>query len=194
MTVVASKATPAQIANALQRLALAVGGRTGDLQSLVKGIQLRVATAQTAQVQRDFVAKARGGKGSDGITWPPLKPATIAARRATAKEKRAAKKSPLGQRAFLAGRKVEILRDRGELGRSFSPGAPGNIIRLMRGYVIVGTNKKPWHHRGNKNLPARPFWPDGKRHKAPPGYYQPALKALQSGLTEAAVRLVTGRA
>lgn len=34
-----------------------------------------------SEVQRAFLTKSRGGVGSDGIQWPPLKPETIARRR-----------------------------------------------------------------------------------------------------------------
>jgi len=70
--------------------------------------------------------------------------------------------------AVLGGRKVDALRDTGELFRSLTPGvedrpsgADGQILRVAPGSVIVGTNKKPWHHKGIPGrLPARPLWPE----------------------------------
>lgn len=71
----------------------------------------------------------------------------------------------------LGNRQVDILRDTGELLRSLQPGVDaqpsgndGQIIRVGEGRITVGSNKKPWHHRGNPpRLPSRPLWPlDGK--------------------------------
>jgi hypothetical protein len=66
----------------------------------------------------------------------------------------------------LGGRTVQTLRDTGELFNSLSPGVQGSappdgqIFRTPPGAIIVGTNKKPWHHAGIPGkLPARPFWP-----------------------------------
>lgn len=91
----------------------------------------------------------------------------------------------------LGGRTVPILRDTGELFRSFSPGtgdapggADGQILRLAAGLITVGTNKKPWHHAGIPGrLPARPFWPT---NGALPDPWQKALcRTLQRGMIEA---------
>lgn len=49
--------------------------------SLVRGVQLRVAGALLSEIEQAFIAKSRGGVGSDGIRWPPLKRETIAQRR-----------------------------------------------------------------------------------------------------------------
>lgn len=97
--------------------------------------------------------------------------------------------------AVLGSRKVDILRDTGELLRSFSPGiedrpsgADGQIFRTEPGAVIVGSNKKPQHHRGIKGrLPARPFWPlDGKI----PDAWMPAVRtAVATGLARLIVQL-----
>jgi len=47
----------------------------------VRGIKLRVGMVALDCVQEAFIAKAAGGTGDDGITWPPLKKETIANRR-----------------------------------------------------------------------------------------------------------------
>lgn len=68
----------------------------------------------------------------------------------------------------FGGRTVDILRDTGLLFRSLNPGvqdrpsgADGQIFDTPPGAVIVGTNVKPWHHKGIPGrLPARPLWPD----------------------------------
>jgi hypothetical protein len=91
----------------------------------------------------------------------------------------------------LSKRKVDILRDTGELYRSLSPGvedqpsgAEGQIFRMPTGRVIVGTNKKTWHHRGIPGrLPARPLWPvDGT---IPAAWWPAIRRAGMRGLQQA---------
>lgn len=90
----------------------------------------------------------------------------------------------------LGGRKVDILRDTGELLRSLSPGvddrpsgADGQVFKVPSGRVIVGTNKKPWHQDGIPGkLPARRLWPvDGT---IPPAWWEPVQKAGVRGLAK----------
>lgn len=99
----------------------------------------------------------------------------------------------------LGGRQVDTLRDTGELFRSFSPGvedrpsrAEGQIFEVPPGQVIVGTNKKPWHHKGIPGrLPARPFWPlDGV---LPGVWWDHLLRVYQRGLLRALVLILEGR-
>lgn len=99
----------------------------------------------------------------------------------------------------LGGRYVEILRDTGELFRSFSPGvddqpsgADGQIFRTLPDRVMVGTNKKTWHHSGIPGkLPARPFWrPDGS---LPDAWWQIILGLGVSGLARALALVLGGR-
>lgn len=63
---------------------IAVPGR------LLLAIHLRIGVALLSQIQQDFITKSRGGTGRDGIKWKPLARATIAARRITVEERRAA--------------------------------------------------------------------------------------------------------
>lgn len=203
-----------------QQLQKAVAAANVDGAGILYGLKLRVGVALLSQIQQDFVIKSRGGVGRDGIKWPPLSPRTIAQRRTTAAERKAAgltaanrhrglltaDENKLWKRIFartlsrlmldmpvgkakaraaaiawaelkkrgaktklglFGNRQVDILRDTGELLRSFSPGiedvpsnADGQIFRLDGSTVAVGSNKKPQHHRGIPNrLPARSFWP-----------------------------------
>lgn len=97
----------------------------------------------------------------------------------------------------LGGRQVDMLRDTGELLRSLSPGvedrpssADGQVFRVERGLVIVGTNKKTWHHTGTRKMPARPLWPvDGV---IPEPWMQSIMAVLTSGLL-VAIRTVLRR-
>ncbi len=97
---------------------------------------------------------------------------------------------------LFGGRIVDILRDTGELLRSFSPAimagepapykadADGQVFRIeSQATVAVGSNKKPWHHRGIPGrLPARPFWPlDGS---LPEAWAQSVSRAAERGIAE----------
>lgn len=99
-----------------------------------------------------------------GQGMPDVEAKARAAQIAWAVLKASGAKTRLGT---LGDRTVEILRDTSELFRSLTPGfedqpsgADGQVFEVNLGSVTVGTNKKPWHHRGVPGrLPARPFWP-----------------------------------
>lgn len=239
----------AELQRLLQRIPLLLSQRVTDPYRLAQSLQLRCGVALLSQVQQDFLRKSRGQTGRDGIRWAPLKPATVAQRRITAAEKRAAglgrgnrfrgllnagqdrqwrrifasrlarlrltlpedqakataariawavlKAQGAPTRLGLFGhRRVDILRDTGELFRSLSPGiedrpsrAPGQIFQVTPQGVLVGTNKKVWHHRGIPGrLPARPLWPlDGR---IPPAWWPAIYEAAQRGLLRLIVLLV----
>lgn len=115
--------------------------------------------------------------------------------------------------SILGAREVDILRDTSKLLRSFSPGiedrspiadeigvpqgpnGEGNdsqVFETPPGRVIVGTNEKTWHHKGNKNLPARPFWPPDGR--LPAAWWSFLIGVAQRGIVRGVVLLVSGRA
>lgn len=83
--------TPEEAIRTLYDLPGILAGTIPDRYGLVKLVQVRVAVAMLREVQLDFITKMRGGRGRDGIQWPPLKPETIAQRRITAAEFKAAK-------------------------------------------------------------------------------------------------------
>lgn len=95
----------------------------------------------------------------------------------------------------LGGRQVDILRDTGELLRSISPGVntkPDGQILLTEipGKIVVGTNKKPWHHRGVPGrLPARPLWP--LSGDIPDAWWEGINRAAERGIAQAA-RMLAG--
>lgn len=100
--------------------------------------------------------------------------------------------------AVLGSRQVDILRDTGELFRSLTPGvedkpangADGQIFQVPPGRVIVGSNKKPQHHRGIPGkLPARPFWP--LDNKLPDAWADAIKKAILRGMAQAVIIAVT---
>lgn len=100
------------------------------------------------------------------------------------------------KKAYLSAREVQILIDTSELFRSLSPGvdgpsgAPGQIFKSLPGRVIVGTNKKPWHHRGNARLPARHYWPPGG--DLPSSWWDVLMTTYRSGLLVGLERWLAG--
>lgn len=245
------RGTRAEAEAAIRDLPAALAGRVPDAYGLARSLQLRAGVALLSQVQQAFITKSRGGVGSDGISWAPLKPASIAARRTVKGERKSLgitgeaprpsltpAQNEAWKKKFLAtlrwarvdmdekeakiyaakvawsfvksqgaktvleilgSRKVDILRDTGELLRSLTPGvadrpsgAPGQVFRPELGRVVVGTNKKTWHHKGIPGkLPARKLWPDGDH--IPDAWWVHINEAIQTGLMEALPTLL-GRA
>lgn len=190
--------TSAEAQALIHSIPAVLAGIVPDYYGIANRVKLRAAVALLGCIQEDFVTKARGGTGRDGIQWEPLKPETVARRKASAKDKRAAKKVKGTKVQKLGYRPHEILRDTGELLRSFSPGveytpsgADGQILELDRpGSFTVGTNKKPWHHEGGEHLPSRPFWPlDGS---LPDEWMEAVRDAVQTGIEEAIASILSG--
>lgn len=73
--------TSAEVRAILREIPAIVAGHAPDPYGVARAVQLRVGVAALSQIQQDFLTKCRGGTGSDGVTWPPLKRSTIAARR-----------------------------------------------------------------------------------------------------------------
>ena len=72
----------------VRSLAGMLTGRTPDVHGIAQGVFLSIGFAALGDIQRDYVVKARGGTGEDGVKWEPLKPATIAARRLGPKDRK----------------------------------------------------------------------------------------------------------
>jgi hypothetical protein len=85
------KASQAEIRQALSNLPDIIAGTVPDVAGVGRSLRLRVANVLLSKIQQAFVVKARGGRGADNVEWKPLLPATIAQRRTTVKERRAAK-------------------------------------------------------------------------------------------------------
>lgn len=144
-------------------------------------------TAYLEYARKEFVSNSKGG-GS----WPPLADSTVSGRRyqrgktiggarrgALARARRAkSARSATGivrtlERVAKAAGSVAILRDTGTLFRSLLQGAPGNLVRAVRGGVEVGIGggRHPGggmslgqlayiHHFGKGHNPARRIVPD----------------------------------
>lgn len=91
--------------------------------------------------QQAYLTKSKGGRGSDGITWAPLAPSTIAKRNRRG-QKNATRKTTKSGKARPTGGSVDIGRDTGMQLNSarpgFSVGGGGNIFRLTSTSVTVG--------------------------------------------------------
>lgn len=92
---------------------------------------------------------------------------------------------------------VEILRDKGFLFNSLSPGLdgpsghPNQIFQARAGSVIVGTNRTGAgrHHEG-KGVPQRRLWPEPARW--PANWWDLLLKRLRDGCSQVAQRMIEG--
>jgi hypothetical protein len=230
----------------------ALAGVSNGFESYVRPIYDVLGVSLLSSIQQAFIVKSRGGTGSDGIQWEPLKPETIAQRRIGTEDLLAigvkgnkipanrvrglltpdqdarwrkifhqvymrnvfemgdaAAKAKAGSVAWtilkeegaqtklmvLGGRVVDILRDTGVLFRSLSPSIAGfepegQVFEIEPGSVTVGTNIKPYHHRGIPGkLPARPFWPlDGS---IPDAWWSAMMNAVQKPIGAAIAAIVS---
>lgn len=177
-------------ATAIIRVVRSLTGADDLHADLAKQVHTAIGVAALSDIKTDYVRKARGETGEDGVKWAPLKPATIARRRgvnALDQEQMAEYRSNLARLAASMGIQqaremaakimgVEILRDTGVLLNSLSPGVmvgenryeppEQQIFNLTASGVIVGTNV-PYastHQNGSRkrNIPARPFLPVGE--------------------------------
>lgn len=92
-----------------------------------------------------------------------------------------------------AGRRAEILRDTGQLLDSLSPnsGSPEQVLRVGRGEIVVGTNRKgamAHHHGIPGKLPQRRLWPEPG--KWPASWWKDVLHEIKQGMVELIVQNV----
>src|SRR5690349_8330467 len=64
----------------LRALVDGLAGRSNEYPDHVRRIKIAVGLAALECIQEAFIVKADGGMGDDGVVWPALKKATIAAR------------------------------------------------------------------------------------------------------------------
>ena len=218
MTQVVFRGKRSDLMSAVRQLGAVLAGRQSDPDQLARGFFSALGFAALSDIKDAYITKADGGTDEMGIKWPPLKPATIAARRVGPRDleqaairtretirkretSRALRRFQLSglsdgearRRAAIVGglaatrqtgrtkvqtlgnRQVEILRDRGLLFNSLSPGeftgtdyqkptgegGENQIFEMRPGEIVVGTNdvKASTHQHGRGNIPARPFLP-----------------------------------
>lgn len=92
-------------------------------------------------------------------------------------------------------RQVDILRDRGLLLNSLSPGvaSPEQVFRVGRGEVVVGTNRKgasAHHHGVPGRLPQRRLWPEVRRW--PRGWWDDMTDQVKQGAADLAIEVLKG--
>ena len=73
-----------------------VGGRVPDSAGLAQGVFMSIGFAALSDIQADFIRKARGGTGEDGVTWPRLSPHTLAYSRRFGRGEQAGLKAAAG--------------------------------------------------------------------------------------------------
>jgi hypothetical protein len=62
----------------INQVRLSLTGKAIDSTGVAKGVFLSLGFAALSDIHADFVRKARGGTGEDGVKWPPLSPKTLA--------------------------------------------------------------------------------------------------------------------
>lgn len=94
---------------------------------------------------------------------------------------------------------VDILRDKGLLLNSLSPGemvgvqnSAEQILEAGAGEVIVGTNRKgaAAHHKGTDRIPQRRLWPEPSRW--PGAWFRRLLSHVSRGISSDVVRRLQG--
>jgi hypothetical protein len=120
MATIVYRGTRQQLQSMLRSLPAIMAGRQPDFRGIARGLQLRVGVAFLSQVQQDYVTKARGGTGRDGVKWPPLKTSTIVARRRSAADVRSVRLKSRSDMSAGEVRETEraIAARRGELTQS----------------------------------------------------------------------------
>ncbi len=78
MTVAYFRGTRQEAVRVINSLRLALTGQGSDDNRIARGVFVAMGLAALSDIQRDFIRKARGDVGEDGVKWAPLQPATLA--------------------------------------------------------------------------------------------------------------------
>lgn len=98
------------------RLALALVGKDAAEAQVARSVFLAVGVAALSDIKADFVRKARGGTGEDGVKWKPLKKETVAY-----------------SRRFGPGEKARLKRAAGlGSGHRFAPGGKPGLLSAQQ--------------------------------------------------------------
>lgn len=111
MTTIYFQGGRAEAARVVRTLVASLTGHSRANTEAATGVFLALGFAALSDIQGDFITKARGGTGEDGVKWAPLSPKTIAARRFGPGERTSLKKAAgLGrQHAYAPGGKDGLL-------------------------------------------------------------------------------------
>jgi hypothetical protein len=96
MTKIYFHGTRQQAKSVVRRLKDILIGRASDPQRLAYGVFLAIGFAALSDIKDDFVRKADGGTGEDGVKWPDLSPAYKAYGRRFGKGEQSALKKAAG--------------------------------------------------------------------------------------------------
>jgi hypothetical protein len=213
--VVYVRATKAQVHAALGKVAGIAAGTLADATHLQRAMLIRVAMTAQSRIRRAFVVKSGGGTDETGEKWAPLAPITVAHRN----YKKAKKNRRISFDMFLrqvqadqsivtrySKPDVMILRDRGLLLNSLSPAVQpgvgattmpttsGQVFRLLKGEVQVGTRIKGAkdNHDGKpaENLPQRRLWPSPRNWTQ--AWWTDMLEQGRAGVVDIIVWLMKG--
>lgn len=91
MATVYFRGTRADITRIALQLAAVLAGRAPDTHGVARGFMLTLGFAALTDIKEAYDVKMAGGTDDMGIRWPPLAPATIAARKVGAKDRESAK-------------------------------------------------------------------------------------------------------
>lgn len=80
-TVVHVRASRQRVLDYLRSLPSVLSGKTADSDGLTRGPALAFTHAVLTDLRKDYLLKAHGGAGEDGVTWPALSPITVAMRK-----------------------------------------------------------------------------------------------------------------
>lgn len=174
----------AELHEALRRLPAVLSGAESDPYGLSGILLTHAGNAVLRVAAKDFDAKAKGGRGKDGLKWKPLAPVTLERRR---------------EKGYGGS---EILKESEQLRRALDT-PPGNdpdsvrvygqVFRLEHGSVTVGIdeNELPYvkfHQSGTEHMPARPVLP--VNGQLPVGWEREVEEALEAGMVEVIEEMV----
>lgn len=106
----------------------AVTGTASEHADLARGVHTAIGLQALADIREDFIRKARGGLGEDGVRWPKLSPKTLAY-----------------ARRFGRGEQTRLKRLAG-LGRAHSRGVAGQTG------LLTAAQAKRWRSLFARNL------------------------------------------
>ncbi|TWU22456.1 hypothetical protein Pla52o_35120 [Novipirellula galeiformis] len=98
----------ADAATLVRQVIQSLTGRGASHAILAQGVHRSIGMAALSDIHDDFVRKAKGGTGEDGVKWPPLAPATLAYGRRAPKGKGHA---PGGKDGLLTRRQLKRWRE-----------------------------------------------------------------------------------
>lgn len=93
------RGTRSELVGVFRDMVASIAGRSTTYQTEARQIHMVVGLAALSDIKADFIRKARGGVGEDGVTWPPLSPKTLAYGR---KAPKAGGLSPGGKDGFMS--------------------------------------------------------------------------------------------